>query len=89
MDHQPVGAAFNSAMEFCRELTMIRRELHNARLSKNWQQTFILLQSYYVALSSRMSDKPGKDNTPSQQEEQDTNYKKVKEHYNKILEAQY
>lgn len=57
MDEFAGNAAFNSALEYCRELTIIRRELHRARVSLDWQIVFRLCESYFIALSARMRDK--------------------------------
>lgn len=54
---ETLQAGWNSSDAFCKELSFIRRYLHEARLERNIDRQFDLLDSYFVALSSRMDEK--------------------------------
>ena len=53
MDDQ---AVFSSAMQYCLELSEIRRNLHIARVRHDIAWRYDLLTAYFMALSARMKD---------------------------------
>lgn len=76
-------AAFNSARAYTEELSIIRRNLHEARHEENLTTIYNLLRSYFIALSPRMKTKKSeKDkNTQTMLEMNQEKYKKAKELY--------
>ena len=76
--------AFNSAALYCIELTMIRRRLHEARITHNFDMFYDLLVSYYLALSARLQDtnKKGVKLKEPLQEKHDKAYAQVTKYYN-------
>lgn len=79
MEFNTQQAAFNSAQEYCRELTTIRKQLHLERMGEKWVNVIKLLESYFIALTPRMKD-------PKMLEKHMKTYLIIKEHHNLLLE---